>query len=56
MPVAAVPSQPRGLNTKYCSYLSGAYFCDETLEAGPLDVATPGPAEIFIDRVNVAET
>jgi hypothetical protein len=55
MPVAAVPSEPRGIEAEYSADLAGAQRGDQSVEAGPVDSAARGTAEIVVDDLDFCE-
>src|SRR5260370_25257421 len=56
MPVAAVTSEPGGVEAQHSANLSGTQPCNRPLEAGPRHHPTGGAAEIVIDHLHVMAT
>src|SRR5882762_6992982 len=55
VPVAAVTSEPRGVEAQHSANLSGTEPCNQPFEAGPRHHPAGGAAEIVIDHLDVAE-
>src|SRR3954447_1620007 len=55
VPIAAVTSEPRGVEAQHSANLSGTQPCNQLFEAGPRHHPTGGPAEIVIDHLDVVE-
>jgi hypothetical protein len=55
VPVAAVTSEPGGVEAQHSANLSGTQPGNQPFEAGPRHHPTGGPAEIVIDHLDVVE-
>src|SRR5438270_13419592 len=55
VPVAAVTSEPGGVEAQHSANLSGTQPCNQPFEAGPRHHHTGGPAEIVIDDLVVMD-
>ena len=56
MPIAAIASEPRGIEAEHRAHLSGAERCNQALEAGPLDGAARRAPEVVVDDLDGGET
>ena len=55
MPVAAIASEPRGIEAEHSSDLPGAQSRDQAVEAWSVDSATRRPPKIVVDDLDVSE-
>ena len=55
VPVAAIASEPRGIEAEYSANLPGAKSGDQSVETRPVDSATRRSAKIVVDDLDVGE-
>jgi hypothetical protein len=55
MPITSIAREPRGIETKHRTNLSGAQGGNEAIEAGSLDGATRSTTEIVVDHFDIGE-
>src|SRR5690242_19758905 len=55
VPVAAITSEPGGVEAQHGANLSGTQPCNQSFEAGPRHHPTGGTAEIVIDHLDIME-
>jgi hypothetical protein len=55
MPVAAIASEPRGIEAEHSSDLPDAQSRDQAVEAWSVDSATRRPPKIVVDDLDVSE-
>src|SRR5258707_6591312 len=56
MPVAAIASEPRGIEAEHSSDLPGAQRRDQAVEAWSVDSATRRPPKYFVDNLHSCES
>jgi hypothetical protein len=55
VPVAAVPSEPRGIEAEHGADLPGTQSCDQSVETWSINRTTRRSAEIIVDDLHVGE-